>query len=62
MIPLPTELRRGLVGFGDEGRVWVDELPARIERLCRRWHLDLGPPFEPGGVTSWVAPAGGDAV
>ncbi|HZB71071.1 MAG TPA: aminoglycoside phosphotransferase family protein [Acidimicrobiales bacterium] len=62
MIPLPTELRRGLVGFGDEGLVWVDELPARIDRLCRRWHLDLGPPFEPGGVTSWVAPAGDDAV
>jgi streptomycin 6-kinase len=62
VIPLPTELRRGLVGFGDEGRVWVDELPARIERLCRRWRLDLGPPFEPGGVTSWVAPAGDDAV
>ena len=62
MTELPTALRRGLVGFGDEGRVWVDELPARIERLRRRWRLDLGPPFEPGGVTSWVAPAGDDAV
>jgi streptomycin 6-kinase len=62
VIHLPTELRRGLLGFGDEGRVWVDELPARIERLRRRWSLDLGPPFEPGGVTSWVAPAGADAV
>jgi streptomycin 6-kinase len=62
VIELPTELRRGLVGFGDQGRVWVEELPARIERLRRRWSLDLGPPFEPGGVTSWVAPAGPDAV
>jgi len=59
---LPTELRRGLVGFGDDGRRWVEELPGRIERLRRRWGLDLGPPFEPGGVTSWVAPAGTDAV
>jgi streptomycin 6-kinase len=62
VIELPTELRRGLVGFGEEGRAWVAELPARIERLRRRWSLDLGPPFEPGGVTSWVAPAGRDAV
>jgi streptomycin 6-kinase len=59
---LPTALQRGLVGFGDAGRAWVDELPGRIERLRRRWGLELGPPFEPGGVTSWVAPAGPGAV
>jgi streptomycin 6-kinase len=59
---IPTALRRGLAGFGDEGRAWVEELPARLERLRRRWRLELGPPFEPGGVTSWVAPAGTDAV
>ena len=62
MTTLPTELRRGLQGFPDGGRRWVQELPDRIERLRRRWHLELGPPFEPGGVTSWVAPAGPDAV
>ncbi len=62
MTELPSALRRGLVGFGDAGRAWVEELPARLERLRRRWDLDLGPPFEPGGVTSWVAPAGQDAV
>jgi streptomycin 6-kinase len=62
VIELPTELRRGLLGFGDFGRVWVDELPLRLERLRRRWDLDLGAPFEPGGVTSWVAPAGPDLV
>lgn len=62
MTHLPAELRRGLAGWGDEGRVWLDELPARIERLRRRWDLALGPPFEPGGVTSWVAPAGPDLV
>ena len=62
MTELPSALRRGLVGFGDDGRRWVEELPGRIERLRRRWDLDLGAPFEPGGVTSWVAPAGPDAV
>lgn len=62
MTTLPPELRRGLKGFGDEGRAWVEELPGRIDRLRRRFDLDLGPPFEPGGVTSWVAPAGPDAV
>jgi streptomycin 6-kinase len=59
---LPSALRRGLVGFPDEGRAWVAELPARIDRLRRRWGLDLGRPFEPGGVTSWVAPAGDHTV
>jgi streptomycin 6-kinase len=62
VIHLPTALRHGLIGFGDFGQAWVDELPHRIDRLRRRWGLDLGPPFEPGGVTSWVAPAGDDAV
>ena len=59
---IPSALRRGLVGFGDAGRAWVDELPGRLDRLRRRWDLELGPPFEPGGVTSWVAPAGPHAV
>jgi streptomycin 6-kinase len=50
------------VTFGDFGRAWAEELPARIDRLRRRWGLELGPPFEPGGVSSWVAPAGPDLV
>ena len=62
MIELPTELARGLATFGEFGRAWLEELPARIDRLRRRWGLDLGPPFEPGGVSSWVAPAGPDLV
>jgi len=25
--------------------------------INRRWRLDVGPPFEPGGNCAWVAPA-----
>jgi streptomycin 6-kinase len=28
-----------------------------VEAARSRWDLEIGPPFEPGGVTSWVAPA-----
>lgn len=28
-----------------------------VEAAATRWDLEIGPPFEPGGVTSWVAPA-----
>ncbi len=51
----------------DDGRAaWLAELPEVIEDIAARWSLTLGEPFEPGGVTSWVAPAEsaefGDAV
>lgn len=26
--------------------------------MQRRWGLTIGPPFQPGGQTAWVAPAG----
>jgi len=32
-------------------------LPLIVADLARRWSLDLGRPFQPGGVASWVAPA-----
>jgi streptomycin 6-kinase len=32
-------------------------LPDRVGTLARRWELRLGPPIEPGGDCSWVAPA-----
>jgi streptomycin 6-kinase len=41
-----------------EGRHrWLDRLPATISDLSRRWKLQVGEPFQPGGVTAWVAPA-----
>jgi streptomycin 6-kinase len=39
----------------------LDALPGRVEDLAARWGLRLGPPFEPGGNCSWVAP-GTDGV
>jgi streptomycin 6-kinase len=39
-----------------EGAEWRRELPARLARLAERWELTLGPPYVPGGVTSYVAP------
>jgi streptomycin 6-kinase len=40
-----------------EGRSrWLDTLPATIADLSRRWKLQVGEPFQPGGDTAWVAP------
>jgi streptomycin 6-kinase len=35
---------------------WLDGLPTRVAELQRRWSLDVGAPFQPGGTTAWVAP------
>jgi streptomycin 6-kinase len=41
-----------------EGRQpWLDTLPATIAELSRRWRLQVGEPFQPGGATAWTAPA-----
>jgi len=32
-------------------------LPRVVDDLARRWSLELGRPFQPGGTASWVAPA-----
>src|SRR5919198_4586416 len=42
----------------DEGRdSWLARLPAMVADLCKRWSLEVGAPFQPGGQTAWVAPA-----
>lgn len=38
-------------------RGWLTGLPRLVDTLARRWSLDVGPPFAPGGTVSWVAPA-----
>lgn len=38
-------------------RRWLDRLPGTISDLSRRWKLQVGEVFQPGGVTAWVAPA-----
>jgi streptomycin 6-kinase len=51
-----------LAAFYAERADWTAALPATVATLAARWHLTLGPPFEPGGECAWVAPAGPDLV
>jgi streptomycin 6-kinase len=54
-ITVPRNLREAA---GADGRAdWLARLPAAVAALARRWDLDVGGPFEPGGSTAWVAPA-----
>ncbi len=50
--------------YGDPA--WLATLPDVRDEVVARWHLQLGDPFQPGGVGAWVAPArtaeGRDAV
>jgi streptomycin 6-kinase len=42
----------------NDGRAaWLAGLPEEIDGIADRWSLMLGKPYEPGGVTAWVAPA-----
>jgi streptomycin 6-kinase len=36
---------------------WVAALPGLVARLAERWSLRVDQPFQPGGMTAWVAPA-----
>ena len=38
-------------------KAWIAELPAIVSGFERRWSLEVGEPFQPGGVAAWVAPA-----
>ena len=42
---------------GSARHTWMADLPLIVEELAARWSLDVGRPFQPGGVASWVAPA-----
>ncbi len=53
-----------LVRYADEHdearpahRQWMAELPRTVDDIARRWSLDVGRPFQPGGGAAWVAPA-----
>jgi hypothetical protein len=45
---------------------WLRGIPDRVDELAQQLSLEIGRPYEPGGFTSWVAPArladGTDAV
>jgi streptomycin 6-kinase len=51
-----------LAAHSAERAGWVAALPETVTALAARWRLILGPPFEPGGECSWVAPACPDLV
>jgi streptomycin 6-kinase len=56
--PLPVRLVHAVGSDGTAGRrEWLARLPATVQELADRWSLTLGPPFQPGGEVSWVAPA-----
>jgi streptomycin 6-kinase len=54
-LPMPRNLATACRD-GDRA-AWLSGLPGEIEDVAARWSLTLGTPFEPGGVTAWVAPA-----
>lgn len=59
MVVDPIPLPRNLVTAAErEGHApWLEMLPEIVRALARRWSLDVGAPFQPGGETAWVAPA-----
>jgi streptomycin 6-kinase len=42
--------------FGEDGSVWLEQLPDIISQCADRWSLEVGPPFE-GLSYNFVAPA-----
>jgi streptomycin 6-kinase len=61
VIAVPDDLA-GRLRFEDRrddgaGTRWLQALPGILARLAVDWQLTLGPPIEPGGVTSVVVPA-----
>lgn len=55
---LPAGLRGGIAEWGGgAAERWVEALPSVIEAAERRWGISVGRPYEPGGYTSYVAPA-----
>lgn len=56
---LPRKLRLAVEDddANAELREWVTGLPDIVAALAGRWSLEVGSPFQPGGSTSWVAPA-----
>lgn len=62
MASMPSELRlprrlRESAESDPELRDWARRLPAIADDVVARWRLRVGAPYEPGGGSSWVAPA-----
>lgn len=58
MMHLPANLEAGLAAWSDEAAgSWLSDLPVLIAEAEERWGVAIGEPFQPGGATSYVAPA-----
>jgi streptomycin 6-kinase len=55
-LSMPRNLVEG-ASRSDERRAWIAALPRIVAEVQHRWSLELGDPYQPGGLTSWVAPA-----
>jgi streptomycin 6-kinase len=56
-LAIPSLLAEFVARQGDDRRRdWVSRLPEIVDQLADRWSLRVGAPFEPGGMTAWVAP------
>lgn len=57
-LPLPANLVESAArDRHDRRREWIGRLPGTVAELAQWWSLEVGPPFQPGGETSWTAPA-----
>jgi len=57
-VRIPSKLTAALSDYwGDTGQQWLEAFPERLEAAEKRWGITIGDPFDPGGFTSWAAPA-----
>jgi streptomycin 6-kinase len=64
----PFEVPANLAGWierheapGSPAHAWLADLAGIVGVLAEHWELRPGRPYQPGGVTAWVAPAGDHA-
>lgn len=56
--PIPHALAEFAAdGDNDKWNEWIARLPVYVADAVTRWSLQLGTPYDPGGMCSWVAPA-----
>jgi len=58
---VPSAFAERTLRLFPDGRRWLEDLPARLERLAEEWSLELGPVLGTG-VTSVVYDAGAEQV
>jgi len=57
-VRIPLDLSSTVSAWkGDVASRWLDALPEMLAVAERRWGITIGRPYDPGGATSFVAPA-----